>query len=90
MPSGASCRTTFCVAIVLLRGNRELVCLDAPCDKLRRFLQHVLPHRLQKIRHYGFLSRRSTFTPAMKACSPTVVASGNLEHDTDTELSVSF
>jgi hypothetical protein len=26
---------------------------------LRRFLQHVLPPRLQKIRHYGFLSRRS-------------------------------
>ena len=26
---------------------------------LRRFLQHVLPCRLQKIRHYGFLSRRS-------------------------------
>ncbi len=26
---------------------------------LRRFLQHVLPRRLQKIRHYGFMSRRS-------------------------------
>lgn len=26
---------------------------------LRRFLQHVLPRRLQKIRHYGFLSRHS-------------------------------
>lgn len=26
---------------------------------LRRFLQHVLPKRLQKIRHYGFLSRCS-------------------------------
>lgn len=26
---------------------------------LRRFLQHVLPRRLQKIRHYGLLSRRS-------------------------------
>ena len=26
---------------------------------LRRFLQHVLPRRLQKIRHYGFLSRRA-------------------------------
>jgi DNA-directed RNA polymerase subunit RPC12/RpoP len=26
---------------------------------LRRFLQHVLPRRLQKIRHFGFLSRRS-------------------------------
>lgn len=26
---------------------------------LRRFLQHVLPPRLQKIRHYGFLSRCS-------------------------------
>jgi hypothetical protein len=26
---------------------------------LRRFLQYVLPRRLQKIRHYGFLSRRS-------------------------------
>ena len=25
----------------------------------RRFLQHLLPRRLQKIRHYGFLSRRS-------------------------------
>ena len=26
---------------------------------LRRFLQHVLPRRLHKIRHYGFLSRRA-------------------------------
>ncbi len=26
---------------------------------LRRFLQHVLPSRLQKLRHYGFLSRNS-------------------------------
>jgi len=26
---------------------------------LRRFQQHVLPRRLQKIRHYGFLSRRA-------------------------------
>jgi len=26
---------------------------------LRRFLQHVLPCRMQKIRHYGFLSRSS-------------------------------
>ena len=26
---------------------------------LRRFLQHVLPRGLQRIRHYGFLSRRS-------------------------------
>ena len=27
---------------------------------LRRFLQHVLPRGLHKVRHYGFLSRRST------------------------------
>ena len=26
---------------------------------LRRFLQHVLPRGLHKVRHYGFLSRRS-------------------------------
>jgi hypothetical protein len=26
---------------------------------LRRFLQHVLPRSLHRIRHYGFLSRRS-------------------------------
>ena len=26
---------------------------------LRRFLQHVLPRSLHKVRHYGFLSRRS-------------------------------
>ena len=26
----------------------------------RRFLQHVLPRGLHKVRHYGFLSRRST------------------------------
>ncbi len=26
---------------------------------LHRFLQHVLPSRLQKIRHYGFLTRNS-------------------------------
>jgi len=32
--------------------------LDA-LEFLRRFLQHVLPPRLQKVRHYGFLSPQS-------------------------------
>ena len=27
---------------------------------LRRFLQHVLPKGLHKVRHYGFLSRRTS------------------------------
>ena len=30
---------------------------------LRRFLQHVLPRGLHKVRHYGFLSRRSKTEP---------------------------
>ena len=29
---------------------------------LRRFLQHVLPPGLQKVRHYGFLSPQSAIT----------------------------
>ena len=32
--------------------------VDAP-EFIRRFLQHVLPARLQKVRHYGFLSQNS-------------------------------
>ncbi len=33
-----------------------------PMEFLRRFLQHVLPHGLMKVRHYGFLSSSSRVT----------------------------
>jgi hypothetical protein len=35
--------------------------LDA-LEFLRRFLQHVLPAGFQKVRHFGFLSPRSTLS----------------------------
>lgn len=35
--------------------------LDAP-EFIRRFLQHVLPPSLQKVRHYGFLSPQSSIS----------------------------
>jgi hypothetical protein len=31
----------------------------SPLEFLRRFLQHVLPRGFQRVRHYGYLSRRS-------------------------------
>jgi hypothetical protein len=41
-------------------GSRRLRSLPLEAGEfLRRFLQHVLPSGLQKVRHYGFLSPRS-------------------------------
>ncbi|MDA1160251.1 MAG: transposase [Planctomycetota bacterium] len=42
-----------------LRGEQRYRMLLPVFEFLRRILQHVLPPRLQKIRHYDFLSRRS-------------------------------
>jgi hypothetical protein len=39
--------------------HRDRLMILSVFEFLRRFLQHVLPRRLQKIRHYGFLSRHS-------------------------------
>jgi hypothetical protein len=50
---------------------------------LRRFLQHVLPHRLHKVRHYGFLSRRSAIE--MDDVRAAIVQSQR-EFDSDVEL----
>ena len=41
-----------------LRGPRRTMSLPA-LEFLRRFLQHVSPRGLQRVRHYGFLSRAS-------------------------------
>ena len=40
-------------------GNRNRVMTLAAVEFLRRFLQHVLPERFVRIRHYGFLSNRA-------------------------------
>ena len=41
-----------------VKGPRKTMPLPA-MEFLRRFLQHVLPRGLQRVRHYGFLSRAS-------------------------------
>ena len=38
-------------------SRKKVMCLDAQ-EFMRRFLLHVLPHGLQRIRHYGFLANR--------------------------------
>jgi hypothetical protein len=38
-------------------GIKETLCLDA-VEFIRRFMQHILPSRFMKIRHYGFLANR--------------------------------
>ena len=38
-------------------SRKKVMCLDAQ-EFIRRFLLHVLPHGLQRIRHYGFLANR--------------------------------
>ncbi len=53
-------------AIKFLYKNREkkkwkIMALDA-MEFIRRFLQHVLPKGLMKIRHYGFLNPSSALT----------------------------
>ena len=40
------------------RGNRNRVMKLEPVEFLRRFLQHVLPDRFVRIRHYGVLANR--------------------------------
>ena len=40
-------------------GNRNRVMTLAAVEFLRRFLQHVLPARFVRIRHYGFLANRA-------------------------------
>lgn len=39
---------------------------------IRRFLQHVLPKGFQKVRHFGFMHKRSTVSPAWLAMLVTV------------------
>jgi len=41
------------------RGNRNRVMKLSSVEFLRRFLQHVLPRRFVRIRHYGFLANRA-------------------------------
>ena len=41
------------------RGNRNRVLTLDAVEFLRRFLQHVLPDRFVRIRHYGFLANRA-------------------------------
>ena len=41
------------------RGNRNRVMKLDAVEFLRRFLQHVLPDRFVRIRHYGFLANRA-------------------------------
>ena len=41
------------------RGHRHLVMRLDAVEFLRRFLQHVLPERFVRIRHYGFLANRA-------------------------------
>ena len=41
------------------RGHRNRVMTLAAVEFLRRFLQHVLPERFVRIRHYGFLANRA-------------------------------
>jgi hypothetical protein len=40
-------------------SNRQRQMTVDPFEFIRRFLQHVLPSGLQKVRHYGFLSPNS-------------------------------
>ena len=44
------------------RGNRQRVMKLDDVEFLRRFLQHVLPDRFVRIRHFGFLANRSRKT----------------------------
>jgi len=39
-------------------SRKKVMCLDAQ-EFMRRFLLHVLPHGLQRIRHYGLLANRN-------------------------------
>jgi hypothetical protein len=43
------------------KNKRKIMSLDAS-EFVRRFMMHVLPSGLQRIRHYGLLSRRNRAT----------------------------
>ena len=56
-----ACGQTATVTFTYRRGgeSRDRRMTLPVLEFLRRFLQHVLPRGLHKVRHYGFLSRRS-------------------------------
>ena len=62
------------------RGNRQRVMKLGAVEFLRRFLQHVLPDRFVRIRHFGFLANRSR--KAKLALCRELIA-GDIDDDTD-------
>ena len=40
------------------RGNKQRLMTLSPSEFLRRYVQHVLPHRFVRIRQFGFLANR--------------------------------
>ena len=50
-------RVTFAVKDYANQGKRGVMTLQAS-EFLRRFLQHVLPKGLMRIRHFGFMANR--------------------------------
>jgi hypothetical protein len=61
-------------------GRPRVMRLDA-CEFLRRFLLHVLPHGLQRIRHYGLLSNRLRES-SLATCRRLLGAPSNETHGT--------
>jgi hypothetical protein len=61
-------------------GNRERVMTLGAVEFLRRFLQHVLPERFVRIRHYGLLANRCRRTQ-LSRCRELIAAAGDDDHD---------
>jgi hypothetical protein len=52
---------------IVFRTRGEKTCALAPEEFIRRFLLHVLPHQLFKIRHYGLLAPANVGTRLVRA-----------------------
>src|ERR1022692_4151062 len=74
-PTGFTARRPGYFSLERLRSQEQETAHDAPCRFLRRFLLHVLPRGLVRIRHYGFLSsrRRRELVPLCKQLLGAVV-----------------
>ena len=71
------------------RGRRHRVLKLDTVEFLRRFLQHVLPNRFVRIRHYGFLANRAR-KEKLPLCRCLIAQASGQDLITAPDLSVSL
>jgi len=72
-------------ALVTFRTRGEGICTITPDEFIRRFLLHVLPEQLVKIRHYGLLAPANVSTRLRRA-EELLAEQGNAAPSSSTHL----